>query len=72
MDFIHCLMRAPWGFFRNTDDRYGVKVVAEEGPGFLDWQISPEQYQRPRPVSDAQAAGVHGVRGAAPVPCRPR
>jgi hypothetical protein len=47
MDFIHCLMRAPWGFFRNTDDRYGVKVVAEEGPGFLDWQISPEKYSAP-------------------------
>ena len=47
MDFIHCLMRAPWGFFRNTDDRYGVKVVAEEGPGFLDWQLSPEQYSDP-------------------------
>ncbi|EAQ75221.1 MULTISPECIES: glucosylglycerol hydrolase [unclassified Synechococcus] len=47
MDFIHCLMRAPWGFFRNTDDRYGVKVVAEEGPGFLNWQISPEQFHDP-------------------------
>nr|WP_254217088.1 glucosylglycerol hydrolase [Synechococcus sp. CCY 9618] len=47
MDFIHCLMRAPWGFFRNTDDRYGVKVVAEEGPGFLDWQISAEQFSDP-------------------------
>jgi hypothetical protein len=45
MDFIHCLMRAPWGFFRNTDDRFGVKVVAEEAPGFLDWQLSPEQYR---------------------------
>ena len=44
MDFIHCLMRAPWGFFRNTDDRFGVKVVAEEAPGFLDWQLSPERY----------------------------
>ncbi|MFQ6538452.1 MULTISPECIES: glucosylglycerol hydrolase [Aphanothece] len=44
MDFIHCLMRAPWGFFRNTDDRFGVKVVAEEAPGFLDWQVTPELY----------------------------
>ncbi len=47
MDFIHCLMRAPWGFFRNTDDRYGVKVVAEEAPGFLDWQLTPELYGDP-------------------------
>ncbi len=44
MDFIHCLMRAPWGFFRNTDDRFGVKVVAEEAPGFLDWQLSDALY----------------------------
>ena len=44
MDFIHCLMRAPWGFFRNTDDRFGVKVVAEEAPGFLDWQLTAELY----------------------------
>jgi hypothetical protein len=38
-------MRAPWGFLRNTDDRYGVKVVAEEASGFLDWQITPDIYK---------------------------
>lgn len=43
MDFINALMHAPWGFIRNTDDYYGVKVVAEEA-GFLDWQIEPETY----------------------------
>lgn len=43
MDFINCTMRAPWGFLRNTDDRYGVKVVSEEA-GFLDWQVEPEVY----------------------------
>ncbi|MGJ3248633.1 MAG: glucosylglycerol hydrolase [Elainellaceae cyanobacterium] len=45
MDFINCTMRAPWGFLRNTDDRYGVKVVAEEAGGFLDWQITPDIYK---------------------------
>ncbi|MGJ3251387.1 MAG: glucosylglycerol hydrolase [Elainellaceae cyanobacterium] len=45
MDFINCTMRAPWGFLRNTDDRYGVKVVSEEAGGFLDWQVLPEYYQ---------------------------
>ncbi|MEM1366934.1 MAG: glucosylglycerol hydrolase [Cyanobacteria bacterium P01_H01_bin.15] len=39
MDFINVLMRAAWMFFRNTDDRYGVKVVSEEA-GFLDWQVT--------------------------------
>lgn len=44
MDFINALMHSTWGFFRNTDDRYGVKVVSEE-IGFLDWQVTPELYQ---------------------------
>jgi hypothetical protein len=44
MDFINCTTRSPWGFIRNTDDRYGVKVVAEEAGGFLDWQVLPEVY----------------------------
>ncbi len=44
MDFINCTMRAPWGFLRNTDDRYGVKVMAEEAGGFLDWQLTPDRY----------------------------
>lgn len=45
MDFINCTMRAPWGFLRNTDDRYGVKVMSEEAGGFLDWQLTPERYE---------------------------
>ncbi len=36
MDFINAAMRAPWSFIRNTDDRWGVKVVSEESR-FLDW-----------------------------------
>ena len=44
MEFLQGNLRAPWGFFRNTDDRYGVKVAAEE-VGFLDWQVWPERYQ---------------------------
>jgi hypothetical protein len=46
MDFINAAMHAPWMFFRNTDDRYGVKVVSEE-IGFLDWQLTPELYAAP-------------------------
>ena len=44
MDFINVLMQAPWMFFRNTDEQYGVKVVSEEA-GFLDWQITDTIYQ---------------------------
>ena len=45
MDFINALGRTPWMFFRNTDERYGVKVVSEEF-GFLDWQVSSDLYDR--------------------------
>ncbi len=45
MDFINATMHAPWMFFRNTDERYGVKVVSEE-VGFLDWQVTPEMFRR--------------------------
>ncbi|MBE9124654.1 MULTISPECIES: glucosylglycerol hydrolase [unclassified Coleofasciculus] len=45
MDFINCTMESAWGFFRNTDDRYGVKVAAEEA-GFLDWQVEKDVYNQ--------------------------
>jgi predicted double-glycine peptidase len=45
MDFINATMHAPWMFFRNTDERYGVKIVAEE-MGFLYWQVDEELYQK--------------------------
>ncbi|MEB3224841.1 MAG: glucosylglycerol hydrolase [Synechococcus sp.] len=46
MDFINALMHTPWGFFRNTDELYGVKVAAEE-VGFLEWQITPALFDQP-------------------------
>jgi len=45
MDFLNASMRTPWGFLRNTDDQYGVKVVAEE-KFFLDWFIDEESFTR--------------------------
>ncbi len=45
MDFINATMHAPWMFFRNTDERYGVKVVSEE-IGFLNWSITPQIYHQ--------------------------
>ena len=45
MDFINATMHAPWLFFRNTDEQYGVKVVSEE-VGFLDWQINSNLYRQ--------------------------
>lgn len=45
MDFLNASMRAAWGFMRNTDDRYGVKVAAEEA-SFLIWQVDDLSYNK--------------------------
>ena len=45
MDFINATMRASWGFIRNVDDRYGVKVVAEESIS-LHWQVDEAAFQQ--------------------------
>lgn len=45
MEFLGALMRASWGFIRNTDDRYGVKVVSEEAIS-LNWQVDHNHWMR--------------------------
>lgn len=45
MDFLNATMRASWGFVRNTDERYAIKVVAEEA-SFLDWQVDDTSYAK--------------------------
>jgi hypothetical protein len=46
MDFTHANFRAPWGFVRDTDQTWNVKVVSDES-NFLYWQVRPEEFQRP-------------------------
>jgi hypothetical protein len=46
MDFTHANFRAPWGFVRDTDATWNVKVVSEES-NFVLWQVRPETFQRP-------------------------
>jgi hypothetical protein len=46
MDFVHANMRAPWGFVRDTDSIWNVKVVSDESK-FLYWQVREEQFQNP-------------------------
>ncbi len=46
MDFLNATARASWGFIRNQDDRYGVKVVAEEAIS-LKWQVDGYSYSVP-------------------------
>ncbi|WP_108482675.1 glucosylglycerol hydrolase [Oceaniglobus ichthyenteri] len=43
MDFLNATARAHWGFIRNQDDKYGVKVVSEEVTS-LKWQIDEYSY----------------------------
>lgn len=46
MDFLNACARASWGFIRNQDDRWGVKVVAEESIS-LKWQVDDYAYSLP-------------------------
>lgn len=43
MDFVNGSFRAPWGFIRNNDDKYGVKVVSEEAR-WLYWRMDAVTY----------------------------
>lgn len=45
MDFINGSFRAPWGFIRNTDDKYGIKVVSEEAL-WLYWRMDETRYNQ--------------------------
>jgi hypothetical protein len=61
MDFINAMMHAPWMFFRNTDEQYGVKVVSEE-IGFLHWQITPELYRQSHSYPRLKAQGFKQLK----------
>lgn len=56
MDFINATARANWGFIRNQDDRYGVKVVAEEVIS-LKWQVDEYSYSVPASFRRLKALG---------------
>ncbi|MGB0669892.1 MAG: glucosylglycerol hydrolase [Rhodospirillales bacterium] len=46
MDFLNASARASWGFIRNQDDRYSVKLLAEESIS-LKWQVDEYSYSSP-------------------------
>lgn len=46
MDFLNAGMHAAWGFVRNMDAQYGVKIVAEES-SFLHWQVDEISFGKP-------------------------
>ncbi|RLM39018.1 glucosylglycerol hydrolase [Haloarcula sp. Atlit-120R] len=47
MDFTHANMRAPWGFVRDTDAVWNLKVLAEE-KNFPEWQIRDRDFEDDR------------------------
>ncbi len=61
MDFINVLLHAPWMFFRNTDEQYGVKVICEEA-GFLDWRLTDEIYENKDVFSSMKSWGFNELR----------
>jgi hypothetical protein len=47
MDFLNANMRTPWGFVRDTDEPWNVKVVADEH-NFVDWQLREGDFEDER------------------------
>ncbi len=45
MDFLQANVAAPWMFMRNTDDEWGLKIIAEEA-NFFHWFISEKQFKK--------------------------
>ena len=56
MDFLNAMARASWGFIRNQDDQYGVKIVAEEAIS-LNWQVDDYTYSEPGNFTRLKALG---------------
>ena len=56
MDFLNASARASWGFVRNQDDRWGVKVVAEEAIS-LRWQVDDHAFERAATFHRLKAMG---------------
>lgn len=56
MEFINASTDTPWGFLRNTDYQWGVKVFAEE-TYFLDWFVNEGLYADSRFFQKLKAFG---------------
>lgn len=62
MDFIQASVHAPWGFIRNTDDRFSVQVVSEEA-GFLHWAVDEALFAEPESFSRLKDMGFTELEG---------
>jgi len=66
MTFVAAPMRAPWAFMRGSDDRWAVKVAAEEA-GVFAWRFGPEEYARDDAFRRLKEMGLHDHAAAAEV-----
>lgn len=57
MEFLQASTDTPWGFLRNTDDQWGVKVMAEEAH-FVDWFVRETDYAAPAYFTRLKACGL--------------
>ncbi len=62
MDFLQASLHAPWGFIRNTDDRFSVKVVSEES-GFLHWVVDETLFAEPESFPRLKGMGFTELDG---------
>ncbi|WP_435194876.1 glucosylglycerol hydrolase [Natronomonas sp. EA1] len=56
MDFLNANFRAPWGFVRDTDPAWNVKVVADEH-NLVEWQVTESRFHDERFFTRIQALG---------------
>lgn len=64
MDFLNANLRAPWGFVRDTDAAWNVKVVADEAH-LLDWQVRERDYDDPAHFRRLKTLGFESLAGLA-------
>ncbi len=56
LTLLQSRFKAPWGFFRDSDDEWAAKVATEERP-FLTWRVRPEAYENPSAFPRMKARG---------------
>jgi hypothetical protein len=60
LDFAHATMRAPWGFFRDTDGEGSASVLADEA-AFAHWAVRPAAFDEPRFFRRTKSFGVDAL-----------
>jgi hypothetical protein len=62
MFLLNALFHTPWLFLRDIDDRYDVKIVADEGARFFTWYIDEALYAQPDNFARLKALGFRHYR----------